>query len=141
MNQLKLIDLMKSKGYSFKDLADASGAARSTIERVAYGQAKMPYPKTKRLIAQVFGVEIDFIDEFKGPAPEPPPLPEPAPEPVKLKFAGEVKDRAWDVSRELGFTTISPVKNLMLKNPELMALPYEELRKAVAAKFKKEVKE
>lgn len=62
---MKLIDLMKSKGYSFKDLADESGVARSTVERIAYGQAKMPYPKTKRLIAQVFGVEIDYIDEFR----------------------------------------------------------------------------
>jgi lambda repressor-like predicted transcriptional regulator len=29
-----------------------------------------PHPKTKRLIAQVFGVEIEDIEEFKEPGVE-----------------------------------------------------------------------
>jgi transcriptional regulator with XRE-family HTH domain len=61
---MKLSSLMKSKGYSFQDLAEASGVAKATIARIVYGQAKEPHPSTKRKIASVFNVEISEIDEF-----------------------------------------------------------------------------
>jgi transcriptional regulator with XRE-family HTH domain len=68
---MRLVELMKKKGYSFTDLAEASGVSRSTVEKVAYGKAKLPHPKTKRLIAKVFEVEIEEIDEFKEPGLDP----------------------------------------------------------------------
>ncbi len=77
---MKLTELMKSKGYSFQDLADASGVAKATISRIVYGQAKEPHPSTKRKIAAVFGVEINDIEDFKEDEPvegTPPPAPEP----------------------------------------------------------------
>jgi transcriptional regulator with XRE-family HTH domain len=68
---LKLIELMRDRGYSFRELAEATGVSLSTIERIVYGKAKAPHPKTKRIIAEFFKVEISAIDEFKGVAVEP----------------------------------------------------------------------
>lgn len=71
---MKLANLMKIKGYSFQDLAEASGLGKATITRIVYGQAKTPHPGTQRKLAQVLGVSIQDIDEFKtslGEAIEP----------------------------------------------------------------------
>jgi transcriptional regulator with XRE-family HTH domain len=68
---VKLLNLMKDKGYSFRELAAATGVSLTTIERIVYGHAKMPHPKTKRLIAEFFKVRIEEIDEFKEPVVEP----------------------------------------------------------------------
>jgi transcriptional regulator with XRE-family HTH domain len=61
---MRLNELMRKKGYSFSDLAKASGVTKTTLERIVYGQAKEPHPSTKRKIAAVFGLEIDQIDDF-----------------------------------------------------------------------------
>lgn len=68
---MKLAELMKAKGYSFQDLAEASGVGKATIARIVYGQAKEPHPSTKRKIANVFDLEIGQIDDFKEEPTEP----------------------------------------------------------------------
>lgn len=61
---MKLYELMKKKGYSFSDLAEAADVGRATITRIVYGQGKEPHPGTKRKLAAILGVEISDIDEF-----------------------------------------------------------------------------
>jgi transcriptional regulator with XRE-family HTH domain len=62
---MKLIDLMDKKSYSFRDLAKAADVSLSTIERIAYGTSKEPQARVMRSVAQVLGVEVDEIDEFR----------------------------------------------------------------------------
>lgn len=61
---MRLSDWMDSKGFSYRNLSDATGVAVSVIEYIVNGKTKNPHPKTMRIIAEVLGVEIEQVDEF-----------------------------------------------------------------------------
>jgi transcriptional regulator with XRE-family HTH domain len=144
--------LRSKRGMSQGKLAKEAGVGVVTIIRLESGGKA--YPATLIKIAEALGLDSEELLEFEatGPnkgKPKPPPKPKSAPvpeapiqeqvseaAPVKRKFTGQAKDYAWELTDELGLT-ISQVKNYMMKNPGLMDLPYAELKKAVAEKFKK----
>jgi DNA-binding XRE family transcriptional regulator len=142
MNKIKM--LRSEKGMTLKGMAQKADVGIATLARLENG--KKASSLTLARVARVLEIEITELLEFeadstnKGRKPKPilTPVSEviPEPEPVKLKFTGQVKENAWAVARELDLT-ISQVKNYMLKSPGMMGLPYEELKKAVAEKFKR----
>jgi DNA-binding XRE family transcriptional regulator len=144
MNKIKM--LRSEKGLTLRDMAKEARVGVATLVRLESNKKANSITLAK--VAKVLGIEMIELTEFEAaeshkakkpprgkPKPTPPPPP-PEPEPVKQKFTGQVKDSAWAVGRELNLT-FSQVKNYMIKNPSLMSLPYEELKKAVAEKFKK----
>lgn len=56
-------------GYSQQELADAAGVHKATITQLESGRRR-PRPSTMRRIAEVLGVGIADIDEFRERLPD-----------------------------------------------------------------------
>jgi transcriptional regulator with XRE-family HTH domain len=64
LQDMKLAEARKRAGYSTQAFAKATGASTRTISEVETGR-RLPQPRTMRNFAEVLGVAVEKIDEFR----------------------------------------------------------------------------